>query len=87
MMTVQSQAIEISEDHNVQIEDSEAVTKIRSKKGKRHIKSVYEDQCFNGDVMQIDSIVGIMFMKKCRYFYLNRCKHTEIKSQCSNRCL
>ena len=25
------------------------------KKEKRHINSVYEDQCFNGDVMQIDS--------------------------------
>ena len=50
-----SQTIDISEDDNVKIEDSQGITKTRSKNGKGHINTVYEDQSINGNVMPIDS--------------------------------
>ena len=50
-----SQSIDISEDDNVQNEESEGVTKTQSKKGKRHINAVYEHQCIIGDKMPIYS--------------------------------
>ena len=50
-----SQAIDISEDDNVQNEESEGVTKTQSKKGKRHINAVYEHRHIMGDKIPTDS--------------------------------
>ena len=50
-----SETIETSENDNESILGSECVAKNRLGNGKRHIDTVYEDPCINGDKMQIDS--------------------------------
>jgi len=50
-----SQAIDIIEDDIVHNEESEAVAKTQSKKGKRRINEVYEHQSIIGDEMPTDS--------------------------------
>ena len=50
-----SQAIDIIEDDIVHNEESEAVAKTQSKKGKRRINEVYEHQSIIGDEMLTDS--------------------------------
>ena len=50
-----SQAIDIIEDDIVHNEESEAVQKTQSKKGKRRINEVYEHQSIIGDEIPTDS--------------------------------
>ena len=71
-----SQAIEVCENDDIPIESGQFISHNSTKKVKRKIDKVYEDQCIKGDVTPVIT----------KSVYLIRCKHTEIKSKCSNRC-